>query len=869
MALQKAPAKDADIRSGMRMDLDGVDGFGWTVHDIQGDTVIFTRKVGDTFQQVTRDREEVNELYERNSSLKKRRGRFDDLLKNPLTRFGDRLNQLPTLGEIKFNKIATDSEGGGKIYIAAERAGIPVTKTWIDADLLNKVANTISPLPDDLKAVAEKIGVDVKDLGLLTERVRPKEKKEKTPPTPEKPLTPAAEVAISEPTIEPTAAASPAETTTTGPSEQPSTIEATAARIDALKGARATETVLAGRGEPGTQDSTIRQTRETLRGKNATVREVEQTPEYQQRFNENAVRAFILNAPKDVLARYDLNAPPTADGRLTIINTTIPSQPVTVMMPEIKSVVRSETIAQLKIEFPDHPKFSTVSVPPPTPVAPPAKPQSARKGRQAPQGIFGKITAAASAPFAGLRREIAIATTELAAQIDVLHKNLDQISQQREAAVRKLNDLQWQEMEAQRTGNLGQVAAIQTERSNTQEEIKRLDLNSVQTLRRIGSKEQNQTQLGQIEEQAEGDVVTPQIAAQIQDLSPKPAGTALPARPTGGPAPSANEPLRVRQPGEALTGAGSSSAPGLMAGRAMALDQAKQMARVRKIVAGAVGAAVAPAMLEPSTLSDTQTDMLADRPLSDNNQQSLGEFSPFYKQEPETDEEDVTPSLAQSQSDFAQKMRTQRQTAAQLQPATRQGEEQAEQGMDAEPGVGQPSPQEAGMETGGPTEEEAAEAEEENASREQASAEEMERLKNEARLKVEKQRGTLKQQAQAKEMQRIMKLRKEKHLKDLYRFFNGADAAHGSVDGLGLLMTLVVMDIQFVNKITFKNPKIPPTSFPVEDCVLCSVHCLIGAASCVAVTIPIVIFVGPMLGWIGVLFRAWSVIRNLYQSIFG
>ena len=61
----------------------------------------------------------------------------------------------------------------------------------------------------------------------------------------------------------------------------------------------------------------------------------------------------------------------------------------------------------------------------------------------------------------------------------------------------------------------------------------------------------------------------------------------------------------------------------------------------------------------------------------------------------------------------------------------------------------------------------------------------------------------------------------------LWRIVNGVDAITGLEDVLGILTTVAVMNIQMINKLTFKIRFIPPTSFPVEDAAIVGVDMIL------------------------------------------
>jgi MFS superfamily sulfate permease-like transporter len=63
--------------------------------------------------------------------------------------------------------------------------------------------------------------------------------------------------------------------------------------------------------------------------------------------------------------------------------------------------------------------------------------------------------------------------------------------------------------------------------------------------------------------------------------------------------------------------------------------------------------------------------------------------------------------------------------------------------------------------------------------------------------------------------------------KRIWRSVNAANAAHGSVDIGGLLLTLATMNVQFINKYFFKTPMIPETSFPYEDGIVVAADLII------------------------------------------
>lgn len=63
--------------------------------------------------------------------------------------------------------------------------------------------------------------------------------------------------------------------------------------------------------------------------------------------------------------------------------------------------------------------------------------------------------------------------------------------------------------------------------------------------------------------------------------------------------------------------------------------------------------------------------------------------------------------------------------------------------------------------------------------------------------------------------------------KRIWRSVNAANAAHGSVDIGGLLLTLATMNVQFINKYFFKTPLIPETSFPYEDGIVVAADLII------------------------------------------
>ncbi len=87
--------------------------------------------------------------------------------------------------------------------------------------------------------------------------------------------------------------------------------------------------------------------------------------------------------------------------------------------------------------------------------------------------------------------------------------------------------------------------------------------------------------------------------------------------------------------------------------------------------------------------------------------------------------------------------------------------------------------------------------------------------------------------------------------KQLKHAWHAAKGGSG-VSGIGLLITLAILNIQFFNKLTFKAKSIPPTDFPVEDGLVVCADCLscIGCLLSMMVSVTIIFFLVKMLKFV-------------------
>jgi len=126
--------------------------------------------------------------------------------------------------------------------------------------------------------------------------------------------------------------------------------------------------------------------------------------------------------------------------------------------------------------------------------------------------------------------------------------------------------------------------------------------------------------------------------------------------------------------------------------------------------------------------------------------------------------------------------------------------------------------------------------------------------------------------AQAVRQQQVGKEMKKKKLKELqkiWRLINGVDVAHGLEDILGLILVVVFLDVQFINKLTFKNPNIPPTEYPLEDCLVIFMNCCLAFSCCLTSVVAFVLIFGPALAMYGALQGVWSGIGTVWSMLRG